>query len=118
MKESEERDRYLVGQMLRHLAAIRLGIESGKASLESDTIIRYAVEHAFELLGEAAKHLSGNFEKANPGIDWRRIRSFRVDIAHPYEDRNPVDLDELWVFATADAPQLERKLRNPKFPKS
>ncbi|MBS9522947.1 DUF86 domain-containing protein [Litoribacter alkaliphilus] len=45
----------------------------------SDAVIRN-----FEVIGEAANQIDPDFRKANPHIDWNRIRGFRNRIVHNY----------------------------------
>ena len=64
MKESDQRDRFLVDEMLRHLAVISRGLKAGKPRLLRDAEPRYALEHAIELLSEAAEKTSREFKTA------------------------------------------------------
>lgn len=112
-------DRFLVAEMNRHLAVIALARKGGRDRLSSDVEARYALEHAVELLAEAAKKTSSSFRESNHEIDWMRIRGLRRVVAHPYEaDAEPIEMDELWVFARDDAPGLLRALKRVKFPRS
>ncbi|MHB1931673.1 MAG: HepT-like ribonuclease domain-containing protein [Thermoplasmata archaeon] len=116
MTASEERDRLLIHEMLRHIAVIRSATEGGKDSL-SEPKNRYAAEHGAELLAEAAEKVSNPFKTANPGVPWERVKKLRKTVAHPYDlGATAVDIEEIWVFATDDAPKIARKLRNPKLP--
>lgn len=110
------RDRFLVEEMKRHLAVIALGLAAGRDRLASEVQVRYSVEHAVELLAEAAKKTSSPFRERNPQIDWAGLRSLRKALAHPYEaDAAQVEVDELWRFARDDAPRLERGLARVRF---
>ena len=118
MKESEQRDRFLVDEMLRHLAVIEANVRGGKERLESDSTARYAVEHATELLAEAAEKVRSSFKGANPSVPWKGLRDVRRGIAHPYDTgARRTAIDELWRFARDEAPQIARHLRRAKFPR-
>lgn len=116
MKESEQRDRFLVDEMLRHAEVLASVVRRGKDSLTTEPTDRYAAEHAVELFAEAAKKLSKPFRTANPKIPWDALRRFRRDVAHPYDKgESAVQVDQLWEFASVDAPRLSRYLRSAKF---
>ncbi len=117
MKEKEHRDRFLVDEMLGHAEVLATLVRSGKAALKSDVPSRYAAEHATELLAEAAAKTSQAFKNANPGVPWDRLRPLRHDVAHPYDlGAEPVNVDQLWLFASRDAPRISRRLRDAAFP--
>ena len=74
------------------------------------------MEHAIELLSEAAEKTSKAFKTANPAIPWDQMREPRREVAHPYDvgsARTAIDL--LWRFGQDDAPALENRLRGPSF---
>ncbi len=117
MKESEQRDRFLVDEMLRHGEVLAAIVRKGKEFLLSDAPSRYAAEHAAELLAEAAEKTSQAFKSANPSLPWERLRPLRHDVAHPYDlGAERVNVDQLWQFAAKDAPRIARRLRDAEFP--
>jgi uncharacterized protein with HEPN domain len=112
MNSGDRRDRFLVDEMLRHLAVVEMVTREGRTHLESSTTSRYALEHATELLGEAGETVSRPFKTANPAIPWDDLRKFRAEVAHPYDrDASRVAVDQLWTFARGDAPRIARQLR-------
>ena len=118
MKESERRDRFLADEMLRHLDVVALELRRGRERIETDLEARYALEHATELLAEAAEKESRPFKSANPEIDWMALRKFRHDVAHPNDvGATAVSAEQLWRFARDDAPEIARRLKKAKFPK-
>ncbi len=54
------------------------------ANLLADKTMQLAMERQFEILGEAASHVSAATQQQQPAIDWRRIKDFRNLIAHEY----------------------------------
>lgn len=54
------------------------------ANLLVDKTMQLALERQFEILGEAASHVSAITQQQRPDIDWRRIKNFRNLIAHEY----------------------------------
>jgi uncharacterized protein with HEPN domain len=72
-----------------------------------DRKLRMAVERAVEIIGEAARRISDRFRGAHPEIPWKKIIGQRNVLAHEYgEIRN----ERMWVLATAEIPDLIRKL--------
>ena len=47
--------------------------------------LKRVVERNFEILGEAARHVSIEFQQAHPEIDWRNSIGVRNIIAHRYK---------------------------------
>ena len=66
-----------------------------------------AVERGLEILGEAARRISGEFQQAHREIDWRNTIGLRNVIAHRYEQ---VQQDRIWSIVTVDLPRLLAKL--------
>ena len=62
-----------------------------------------AVLRRFEIIGEAASHLSPESQTLFPGIPFRAMRGMRNIIAHDYGE---VDLELVWQTAVADLPRL------------
>lgn len=117
MRDPVGRDRFLSEEMLRHLSVIAVGSKRGKEALATDATTRYAVEHAAELLAEAAKKTSAAFKAANPSIPWDDLGELRRDVAHPYAiGSDPIKVDRLWSFATDEAVAIARRLKRARFP--
>jgi len=119
VKEGQQRDRYLVDQMLTHAEVIAVNVRKGRDVFETDPTTRYAVEHAAELFAEAAEKVGRAFKNANPGIPWDRLRELRRIVAHPYDPgADPTHVEQTWRFARDDVPTISRKLRGSRFPKT
>lgn len=58
-----------------------------------------AVERQFEVLGEAARRISTEFQQAHPDIDWQRIIGLRNIISHRYDD---VRQEILWTIINTE----------------
>jgi len=113
------RDRFLIEEMKRHLAVIKDLTKDGKESLDASATHRYALEHACELLAEAAKHTSREFRTLNPDICWESFRGLRTALAHPYDQgAPPVKLRRLWEFALEECPRLARQLGKARYGRS
>ena len=118
MKNGQRKDRFLVDQMLTHAEVIAVNVRKGRGEFEIDPTTRYAVEHAIELLAEAAEKVGRSFKGANPGVPWQRLRELRRVVAHPYDTgADPTRVEQTWRFARDDAPAIVRTLRRARFPK-
>lgn len=72
-----------------------------------NAMMHSAVERRLEVLGEAASHVSKDFQLAHSEIPWKEITGIRVILAHRYGE---VNLEELWRTVTEDLPNLLLKL--------
>jgi uncharacterized protein with HEPN domain len=72
-----------------------------------DLMLRSAVERQIEIIGEAARCVSEDFQRSHPEIPWRGIIGQRHVLAHDYAD---VKHDRLWRAATELVPELIRLL--------
>jgi uncharacterized protein with HEPN domain len=70
---------------------------------QADELVRDAVLHNLEIMGEAVKGLSDEITVANPNIPWRVIGDFRNRIAHGYFS---VDLGIVWNVIQIRLPDL------------
>ena len=66
-----------------------------------------AVIRRFEIIGEAARHLSPEARQALPEIPWRLVTGMRNILIHDYDD---VDVETLWETAHHDLPALVLRL--------
>ena len=81
----EDRDLALLWDMRRyareaHDFVKRIAFER----LEADQMRKHALERVLELLGEAARRVSSQFQDRNPQIDWRALVGQRNVLAHDY----------------------------------
>lgn len=63
----------------------------------------YAVAHAIQIIGEAARGLSAEFKAAHSDIPWTSIVGQRNVLVHAYAS---VDYKRIWQVATVDVPVL------------
>ncbi len=79
-----------------------------RADLDTDTMLRFALTRAVEIIGEAASKVSAAGRAAAPGIEWPVIIGMRNRLAHAYFD---VNKDILWKTVTISLPVLLQQLR-------
>jgi len=66
-----------------------------------------AVVRQLEIIGEAVKNLSEEFQNKHPEIPWRDIASMRDNLIHEYFG---VDLEVVWQTVKEDLPKLKSAL--------
>ncbi len=62
-----------------------------------DRLRQRAVERSIEIIGEACRNVSDDFQAAHPEIAWRPIKSQRHVLAHEYGEIDPA---KIWRVAT------------------
>ena len=93
---------------LRHLVdaaetAIRFASDRSRADLDTDEMLALALTKLVEIVGEAAKQVSGETKDAHPEIPWSAAARMRDRLVHHYFD---IDLDVLWSTVRQDLPAL------------
>ena len=91
-----------------HMPTVARNIEQflhGKTFGEftADILLQSGVERQFEILGEAASHVSPDTQRLWPSIDWQGTKDFRSLIAYEYFR---VDLAKLWQISQDIVPGL------------
>ncbi len=71
------------------------------AQFRADRRTVYAVTHALEIVGEAAKRIPEPVRARYPAVPWRLMAGMRDRLIHGY---NTVDIDVLWKTLTEDLP--------------
>jgi len=66
-----------------------------------------AVVRRFEIIGEAARHLSPDAQKALPEVPWNLVVGMRNLLIHDYDD---VDPKRVWTDSQNDLPPLIARL--------
>ena len=61
-------------------------------------------------IGEAAAHVSEDFQSVHPEIPWHKLRGIRNRLVHIF-DYEQIDYDIVWEVATSALPELEPKIR-------
>jgi uncharacterized protein with HEPN domain len=78
------------------------------ADYEADLLLRSAVERQIEIIGEAARKVSPEFQSAHPEILWRPIQAQRHVLAHDYGE---IKHERIWRLVEIHVPQLIRLLQ-------
>lgn len=78
-----------------------------KQDFMADLKTQSAVLHQLMVIGEAVKRLSTELRKQHPETPWMLIAGMRDRLIHGYDT---VDLDQVWVTATRNIPELLRNI--------
>jgi uncharacterized protein with HEPN domain len=104
---TEPRDvRVYLADILENLRLARefvAGLTSA-TELGADKSTLYAVVRAFEIVGEAARHIPTKARALAPDIPWSSMTGMRDRLIHGYRE---IDLDLLWRTATVRAAEAE-----------
>jgi uncharacterized protein with HEPN domain len=100
----DDQDLALLWDMLQAARKIEQFV-AGKTfqQYSTDELVQAAVERKLEIIGEAARKVSAEFQRQNLGIPWRGIISQRHFLAHEYGE---VRQEKLWRVATRRIPEL------------
>jgi uncharacterized protein with HEPN domain len=74
---------------------------------EKNKVLRYAVERQLLVIGEAAVHISPQFRKKHPEINWARLVELRNVLAHEYGETLT---NRVWLAATDGLPEILQPL--------
>ncbi len=82
---------------------VKFTTEISQSEFIEDEQTYYAVERCLEILGEAARRVSPEFQEKHPEIPWREIIGQRNILAHEYGE---IDYKILYKTAKEDIPAL------------
>jgi uncharacterized protein with HEPN domain len=100
-------DAYLL-DMLLAARQIRVHVRDvTREGFDADVKLHSAVMHWIMVIGEAARHLSPEFQRQHPELPWSDIIGMRNKMVHEYFR---VDFDVLWDAIHQDVPDLIAKL--------
>ena len=83
------------------LKALEITVEKTHHQYESDEILKLALAHIIQVIGEAADHVCEDFKSSHPEIPWHEIIGMRHRIVHDYMN---VDEDVVWAVVKNDLP--------------
>jgi uncharacterized protein with HEPN domain len=76
--------------------------------LEGDHRTQFALQRAFEIIGEATKQVDDSIRERYPDVPWRKMAGMRDVIAHKYFS---VKLEVVWDTIYEEFPQIRPRLR-------
>jgi len=80
-----------------------------RTTYDTDEVIRTAITHWIQVIGEASSHLSKAFQDQHHHIEWHKIIAMRNRIVHDYLG---IDDEIVWETATKRIPELVKYLEN------
>ncbi|MDP3184646.1 MAG: DUF86 domain-containing protein [Anaerolineales bacterium] len=83
--------------------AVAALVGKSREAYDRDEILRMALTHFIQVIGEAARKVSPEYQKAHPQIPWHEIVGMRHRIVHDYMR---VDEDLVWEVVNHDLPAL------------
>lgn len=97
---------------LRHMRefamkATDLARDKTKADIEGDEVLRLAITHLLELVGEAASWIPEIDRVIYPSIPWKKVVGMRNRLIHGYDY---IDSDILMAVLKTDLPKLLSEL--------
>jgi uncharacterized protein with HEPN domain len=102
-------DLVYVGHMLdKAQEALSLVHGRNRQDYDRDTVLRLALTHLIQVIGEAARRVSPAFRERHPQIPWDAIAGMRNKIVHDYMD---VDEDIVWDSVVHELPLLIAELK-------
>lgn len=98
-------DRERLIDILEAIEKIDRYVARGKKAFDSEELLQVWVVHHLQTVGEAASKLQRDLQDNHPEIPWAQIVAMRNILIHDYF---AVDLDEVWVAAQRDIPELKK----------
>ncbi len=103
------RDRQYLQDILDAMEAAESFVENVSfEELEDDQRTQFALQRAFEIIGEATKQLSKEVRDQYPSIPWRDIAGMRDKLIHEYF---AVNLEIVWETVQKDFPEVRPKIQ-------
>jgi uncharacterized protein with HEPN domain len=100
----EERDLSFLWDMRQAAKEIiEFMIDASLDKFSQNKQLRYAVERQLMVIGEAAAHVSIEFQERHSEILWRQIVGQRNVLAHEYGE---ILVERIWLTATTSIPLL------------
>jgi uncharacterized protein with HEPN domain len=104
-----DNDRIRLHRMLEAAeAAMAFCHGRARADLDTDTMLRMALQHALQIVGEAASRVSAEGRSAVPALDWVAMAGMRHRLVHAYFD---IDRQIVWDTVHTGLPPLMLALR-------
>lgn len=100
--------RVYLAQILERIDRILEYTAGGEKAFYAELRTQDAVIRNFEVIGEAAKRIPGEYRKNNPSIPWRELSGFSDILIHQYEG---VSLSQIWKIVERDLKPLREEIK-------
>jgi len=103
MPHDEQAQSYLwdIREAAREINGFMRGVKFHE--FEKNKMLRYAVERQLHVIGEAAVHISPQYRKEHPEVNWTRLVELRNILAHEYGETLT---NRVWLAATEGIPEV------------
>jgi uncharacterized protein with HEPN domain len=102
------RDELYIVHIAEAIERIRRYTVTGRAAFIADDMIQSAVVRQIEIIGEAARNLSGELRSDERAVPWKKIIGTRDRLIHGYSE---VNLDAVWAIVEHDLAELDREVK-------
>jgi uncharacterized protein with HEPN domain len=82
------------------------GVE--KTAFLNHNMMQDAVMRQIEIIGEASRHISDEFQEKHPELPWFQMRGIRNKIVHDYLE---INVDVIWDTVKNDLPALKAQVQ-------
>jgi uncharacterized protein with HEPN domain len=114
--QPEERDAAYLWDMLDAARTVRdFSTDADLQHYLKDRKLQLAVERAVEIIGEAARRVSEDYQGKHPEIPWRSIIALRNVLAHEYGE---IQQERMWRVVSQRIPELITLLERLDLPSS
>lgn len=90
--------------MAESIKKIEKYTSSGKQTFEREELVQVWVIHYLQILGEAARGVSGESQQKFNQVPWGMIIGFRNILVHHYFN---INTDEIWAVIQVNIPPLK-----------
>lgn len=102
-----ERERLL--DILEAIERIEKYAAEGKRAFELDELIQSWMVHHIEIISEACRSLSDDFQAEHVNVPWADIIGMRNILVHHYFG---IDTDAVWSVVERDIPELKSNIQS------
>jgi uncharacterized protein with HEPN domain len=104
MRRPDDRGRLEdIRDAIKRIESYLQGVNEKK--FENDLMRQDAIMLQIEIIGEAARHISTEFQEQHDEIPWSQMIGMRNKIVHDYFN---IDVSKIWDTAKNDIPQLKK----------
>jgi uncharacterized protein with HEPN domain len=102
------RDQLRLKDMVENIDAVTLALAGkSRSDFDNDLLLRSAVLHFIQTIGEAASRASVEIREKYPDVPWKNIGDTRNFIVHAYFS---VDFDLIWQTISSDLLPLRARI--------
>ena len=77
-------------------------------AFSKDEVVQFAIIKNFEIIGEAAYHLTDEIKAENPEVEWKKIMAFRHILVHDYYK---INLEIVWKARKNKIDELRKQIK-------